>query len=128
MADLEEKFRFRQIVSYPDPSRKNREGTWQHILHCCVHAHCTVHTNQVTEFKSVTLINNVLTKQWQLDKALDVARVRVDSEESLPNKKKLEAFISVFVYLAAGYRKSFCHGYLPLYLTVCTVQYSQLMG
>ena len=77
----------------------------------------TVHTNQVTEFKSVTLINNVLTKQWHLDKALDVARVRVDCEESLPNKRKLvEAFISVFVHLAAGYRKSFCHGYLPLYI------------
>ena len=88
-----------------------------------------MHTNQVTEFKSVTLINNVLTKQWHLDKALDVARVRVDCVELLPNKKKLvEVFISVFVYLAAGYRKSFCHVYLPLYLTVCTVQYSQLMG
>ena len=48
----------------------------------------TVHTNQVTEFKSVTLINNVLTKQWHLDKALDGARVRVDCEELLPNKKR----------------------------------------
>ena len=85
-------------------------------------------TNQVTEFKYITLIDNVLIKQWRLDKALNVARVRVDSEESLPNKKKLEAFISVFVYLAAGYRKSFCHGYLPLYSPVCTVQYSPLTG
>jgi len=24
------------LVSYPDPSRKNREGDWQHIAHCCV--------------------------------------------------------------------------------------------
>jgi len=57
----------------------------------------------------------------------DVARVRVDYEKWLPMQRRaVEAFISVFVYLAAGYRKNFCHGYLLLYPTVCTVQYSPL--
>ena len=55
--------------------------------------------------------------------------VRVDYEKWLPKQRKaVEAFISVFVRLAADYRKSFCHGYLPLYSTVCTVQYSPLTG
>ena len=63
------------------------------------------------------------------DKALDVARVRVDYEKLLPKKRKaVEAFISVYVHLAAAYRKSFCHGYLPLCLIICTVQYSPLTG
>jgi len=71
----------------------------------------------------------VLTKQWRLDKALDVARVRVDYEQLLPKQRKVaEAFDSVFVHLAAGYRKSFCHGYLPLYSTIFTVQYSPRQG
>jgi len=82
--------------------------------------------NQVTEFKYVTSIDNVLTKQWPLDKALDVARVRVDCDELLLKQRKaVEAFVSVFVHLAAGYWKSF---YLPLYSTVCTIQYSLLTG
>ena len=55
-----------------------QEGVWQHVIHCRDHMHCTVRANQVTKFKYVTLIDNVLTKQWPLDKALDVARVRVD--------------------------------------------------
>jgi len=83
-----------------------------------------VRANQVTEFKYVTSIDNVLTKQWPLDKALDVARVRVDYDELLLKQRKaVEAFVSVFVHLAAGYWKSF---YLLLYSTVCTVQYSLL--
>ena len=44
--------------------------------------------NQVTEFKYVTLIENVLTIQRGLDKALDVARVRVDYEKLLPKQRK----------------------------------------
>jgi len=69
------------------------------------------------------LIDNVLTKQWRLDQALDVARVRVDYEKLLPKQRKaVEAFVSVFVHLPAGYRKNFCHGYLPLYSTICTVK------
>ena len=78
--------------------------------------------NQVSVFKYVTLIENVLTKQW-CDKAL---RVKVDYEKLLP--KVVEAFVSIFVRLAAGYRKSFYHDYLPLCLTVCTIQYSLLTG
>jgi len=75
------------------------------------------------------LIENMLTKQWRLDKALDVARVRVDYEKLLLKQRKVvEAFISLFVCLAAGYgpRDIFCHGYLPLYSTVCL--YSPLTG
>ena len=88
-----------------------------------------MHANHFTELKCVTLIDNVLTKQWRLDKALDVARVRVDYERSLLKQiKVVEAFVSVFVHLTAGYRKSFCHGYRPSYSTVCTVQYSPLTG
>jgi len=45
-----------------------------------------VHANQ---FKYVTLIDNVLTKQWHLDKALDVARVRLDYEKSLLKQIKV---------------------------------------
>jgi len=65
------------------------------------------------------LINNVLTKQWCLDKTLDVARVRVVYEAVaeafisewfmkllLKQKWAVKAFISVFVHLTAGYRKS----------------------
>ena len=86
-------------------------------------------TNQVTEFKYITLIDNVLIKQWRLDKALNVARVRVDYEKILPKlRKAVVPFVSIFVHLAASYRKSFCHGYLPLYSPVCTVQYSPLTG
>ena len=77
------------VVSFPDPSRRNREEVWQHIIHCCVHAHCTVRANQITEFKYVMLIDNVLTKQWCPDKALDVARVRVDYEKLLPQQRNL---------------------------------------
>jgi len=63
--------------------------------------------------------------QWRLGKALDVARVRVDYEKLLPKQRKPS---SVFVHLAAGYRKSFCHGDLPLYSTVFTVEYSPITG
>jgi len=80
--------------------------------------------NQVTEFKYITLIESVLTIQRRLDKALDVAGVRVDYEKLLPKQRKdVEAFISVFTRLAAGYRKSFCHGY---HSTVYIVKYSPL--
>ena len=72
---------FKLNVAPPKPLSKNRQGVWQHIVHCCVHTHCTVRANQVTEFKYVTLINNVLTKQWHLDKALDDATVRVEYEK-----------------------------------------------
>jgi len=57
------------VVLYPDPSRKNREGVWQHAIHCRIHVHCTVQANQVTECKYIMLINKVLTKQWHLDHA-----------------------------------------------------------
>ena len=85
-----------------------------------------MHANQVTEFKYITLFESVPTKQWHLDQALDVARVRVDYEKLLPKQRKAVAFVSVFVCLAAGCGKSFCHSYLPLYLTICTVEYSAL--
>ena len=39
----------------------------------------------------------------------------------LKQKWAVIAFIYVFVHLIAGYRKSFCHGYLSLYSTICTV-------
>jgi len=45
----------------------------------------------------------------------------MDYEKLLLKQKMLaEAFFSVFMCLAAGYKMS-CHGYLPLYSTVCTV-------
>jgi len=66
------------------------------------------------------LIENIQTKQWCL---AYVAQVRMDYEKLLPKQRKAaKAFVSVFMCLAAGYKKSFCHGYLPSYLTVCTVQ------
>ena len=75
------------------------------------------------------LIKNVLTKQWCLEKALDVAGGRMEYEQLfLKQRKAVDASVSVSVRLQAGYRKSFCHGYLPSYLTVCTVQYSPLTG
>ena len=61
----------------PRPLSENREGVWQHIIHCRVRTHCTVRAKQVTEFKYITLIENVLT--MHPDKALDFARVRVES-------------------------------------------------
>lgn len=67
-------------------------------------------------------------KQGCLDKVLDVARVRLHYEQLPKQRKVVEAFVSVFVCLAADYRKSFHHSYLPLYSTVCTVQYSPVMG
>jgi len=42
--------------------------------------HCTVPSNQVAEFKHIMLIKNVLTKQWCLEKALDVAGGRMKYE------------------------------------------------
>jgi len=45
---------------------KNQKGVWQHVIYCCVSTHCTVHANQVTEFKHGTLIENMLMKQWHL--------------------------------------------------------------
>jgi len=117
------------IVSYPDPSREDQEGVWQHVIHCRVCAHCTVCANQVTELKYLTFIENVLTKQWCLQNALVVARVRTDYDKLLPKQREaVVVFISVFIHLPAGYRKSFCRGYLPSRLTICTVQYSPLMG
>ena len=47
-----------------------------------------MHANQVTEFKYITLFESVPTKQWHLDQALDVARVRVDYEKLLPKQRK----------------------------------------
>ena len=85
--------------------------------------HCTVRTNQVTEFKYVMLIENILTKQWRLDKALDVARVRVDYEKLLLKQRKVvEAFISLFVCLAAGYgTSSVMATFHCIRLSVCTL-------
>ena len=37
-------------------------------------------------------------------------------------------FIYAFVWFPAGYGRSLCHGYIPLYSTICTVQYSLLTG
>jgi len=34
--------------------------------------------------------------------------------------KAAEAFVSVFLHFPLGYRKSFCHSFLPSYSTVCT--------
>jgi len=77
---------------------------------------------------NVTLIENILMKQWHLERALDIARGRMDYEKLFPKQRKaVEAFFSVFMCLPAGYRKS-CHGNLPLYLTVCAVRYSPLTG
>jgi len=82
-----------------------------------------VRANQIAEFKYVTLIENMLTKQWHLEKALDVAGGRMDYEKLLPKQRTtVEAFIFVFMRLPAGYKKSFCHGYLPSYSTICSVQ------
>ena len=71
------------------------------------------------EFKYVTLIENILMKQWHLERALDITRGRMDYEKLLPKQRKaVEAFFSVFACLPAGYRKNFCHSNLPLYSTV----------
>ena len=52
--------------------------------------------NQIAEFKYVTLIKNMLTKQWHLEKALDVARGRMDYEKLLPKQRiTVEAFICI---------------------------------
>jgi len=68
-------------------------------------------------------------KQWHLDKALDASGGRMGYEMLLPKQRKaVEAFVTVFVHLPAGYRKRFCHGYLLSYLTVGVVQYSLLTG
>jgi len=81
---------------------------------------------------NVTLIENILMKQWHLERALDIARGRMDYEKLFPKQRKaVEAFFSVFMCLPAGYRKSRHgnrHGNLPLYLTVCAVWYSPLTG
>jgi len=53
-----------KLVSFPDPFWKNQEGVWQHVLHCRVRAHCTVHANQVAEFSYIMLIKNV--QLWHL--------------------------------------------------------------
>ena len=91
--------------------------------------HCTVCAHDGVEFKYGTLIENILMKQWHLERALDIARGRMDYEKLLPKQRKaVEAFFSVFACLPAGYRKNFCHGNLPLYSTVCAVQYSPLTG
>ena len=76
------------------------------------------------------LIENVVTvmKQWCLDKVLDVARGKMEYETLPKQRKAVEAFISVFVCLPAGYRPSFFHDYLPSQLTICTGQYSPLTG
>jgi len=66
-----------------------------------------IQANQAAEIKYVTLIDNVLTKQWCLDKALAVARGRMGYKKVLPKQRKaVETFISVFVNLPAGYSKS----------------------
>jgi len=44
----------------------------------------------------------------------------MDYEKLLLKQKMLAEAFSVFMCLAAGYKTS-CHGYLPLYSTVCTV-------
>ena len=79
--------------------------------------------------QNVMLLNlecvNSLVKWWHLNKALDVAKGRMGYVRCC-NRVAVEALVFVFVCLPAGYGKSFCHGYLPLYSTVCTVQHSPL--
>jgi len=68
---------------------------------------------------------NSLVKWWHLNKALDVAKGRMGYVRCC-HRVAVEALVFVFVCLPAGYGKSFCHGYLPLYSTVCIVQHSLL--
>ena len=92
---------------------KNQEGVRQHVIHCHVCMHCTECTNQVAH-KSRTC---------QLDKALDVAGGRLEYEKLLPKQRKaVEAFVSVFVCLPSGYRKSFCHSYCPSFVLFSSVR------
>jgi len=43
-----------------------------------------VHASQVEDFIHVALIENMLTKQWNLDKALNIAGGRMEYEKLLP--------------------------------------------
>ena len=38
------------LVSFPDPFRKNREGVWQHVLHCSVQKEFNQLLNHVLMF------------------------------------------------------------------------------
>ena len=60
----------------------------------------------------------MLTKQWCIDKARNVARDRIGYEKLFP--KQIKAVEAVFLHFPAGYRKSFYHSYLPSYSTICT--------
>jgi len=42
------------LVSYQDPLRKHQEGVWQHVIHCRVHAHCTVRVK--TRLQSLNMV------------------------------------------------------------------------
>ena len=41
------------LVSFPDPFRKNREGVWQHALHCRVQKEFNLLLNHVLMFTHV---------------------------------------------------------------------------
>jgi len=56
----------------------------------------------------------VLTKQWCLDKVLDVARVKVDYEKLLPKQRKaVEAFVCYHVLLSWLTFRVMPHHHMP---------------
>jgi len=69
-------------------------------MHCCIHALCTVHTNQVTEFKCIVLLRTyevINERVWRLDWAPDAAGGGLECETLLKQRKAVEAFTSVYV-------------------------------
>lgn len=57
------------------------------------------------------VIGEAVSVMVSVDKAIDV----VCEKLSPKHREAVEAFVSVLWHLPAGYRKSFPHGYLPLY-------------